>query len=56
LGLKECTGEVTLSGVDQSDSRDGTAINFSENDPLRSDIMTSQHRYVFDCMTATFIQ
>jgi len=42
LGLRECTGEVTLSGAGQSDSHDRTANSFSENDPLKSVAMTGQ--------------
>lgn len=49
LGLRECTGEVTLSGAYQSDSHDRTAISFSENDPLKSVTTTSQTNV---CLTA----
>jgi len=49
LGPRQCTGEVTLSGADQSDSHDRTAISFSENDPLKSVAMTGQTDV---CLTA----
>jgi hypothetical protein len=39
-----------MSGADQSDSHDRTAISFSENNPLKSAATTSQTDV---CLTAT---